>query len=88
MLVAGRYWFPIGGKIEENESMQEAAIRELFEETGLTHEDIELGPIVWFGAFDLVLSGTLTRLKQTFIVAQTKKNTVSLDHLTEELKKK
>ncbi|NGX54553.1 MAG: RNA pyrophosphohydrolase [Chlamydiae bacterium] len=80
----GRFWFPIGGKIEPGESLEEAALRELFEETGLAPEEVELGPIVWFGEFDLVLSGTPTRLKQRFIVAKTRQNSVSLSNLTQE----
>ena len=37
----GLYNF-VGGKVEENESNDDAAYRELFEETGITREDIEL----------------------------------------------
>lgn len=37
----GLYNF-VGGKVEENESNDEAAYRELFEETGISHNDIEL----------------------------------------------
>ncbi len=37
----GLYNF-VGGKVEENESNEEAAYRELFEETGISHNDIEL----------------------------------------------
>ena len=37
----GLYNF-IGGKVEKNESNDEAAYRELFEETGISHNDIEL----------------------------------------------
>lgn len=32
----------VGGKVEENESNDEAAYRELFEETGISNNDIEL----------------------------------------------
>ncbi len=80
----GRFWFPIGGKIEEGESVQEAALREIFEETGITKDNIELGPIVWFGEFDLVLSGKLQHLKEQFIVGRTKQKNISLDNLTNE----
>lgn len=77
----GRFWFPIGGKIKEKEDIFEAAIREIYEETGIIKEEFELGPIVWFGEFDLKLNGVLTRLKQKFIVAKTIKKDVSLTKL-------
>jgi 8-oxo-dGTP pyrophosphatase MutT (NUDIX family) len=79
----GKFWFPVGGEIEEGESIEEAAIRELHEETGITEEEVKLGPIVWYGEFDYILKGVLTRQKETFIIAKTKKNNVSftkLDH--------
>lgn len=60
----GPFWFFVGGKIEEGESMQQAALRELHEETGLTAKEVEPGPVVWYGTFDLILSGTLQRLKK------------------------
>ena len=37
----GLYNF-VGGKVEENESNDDAAYRELFEETGISRDDIEL----------------------------------------------
>ena len=37
----GLYNF-VGGKVEENETDEEAAYRELFEETGISQKDIEL----------------------------------------------
>lgn len=37
----GLYNF-IGGKVETDESNDDAAYRELFEETGITHDDIDL----------------------------------------------
>lgn len=37
----GLYNF-VGGKVEENESNEDAAYRELFEETGISRKDIEL----------------------------------------------
>lgn len=83
----GRFWFPIGGGIEEGESIVDAAIRELYEETGLRKEEFELGPVVWFGEFDLTLVGILTRMKETFIVAKAKRTNVSLTKLDDWEKK-
>ena len=44
-LPSTRFWFPPGGGIEDGETPQEAAKREVFEETGLA--DFELGSHVW-----------------------------------------
>lgn len=82
----GPFWFPVGGKIEEGENLEEAAYRELLEETGLTKDQVELGPIVWHGEFDLVLSGILQRLHQRFMVVKTKTSEVSHSNFTPEEK--
>lgn len=82
----GKFWFTIGGEIEEKESLEEAAIRELFEETGLKADDVTFGPVVWYGDFELVLYEKPSLLKQKFIVARTKEMSVTLDHLTQEEK--
>ena len=79
----GRFWFAIGGEIENNETFKEAAVREIYEETGIKKDELEFGPIVWFGEFDLILKGVLTHLKQTFIVAKTKQHNASLKNPTE-----
>ncbi|MGA5470348.1 NUDIX hydrolase [Streptomyces arboris] len=39
------WWFTPGGGLEGDETHEEAARRELAEETGIT--DIELGPVLW-----------------------------------------
>ena len=39
------WWFTPGGGVEGDETREEAAIRELAEETGIT--DVELGPVLW-----------------------------------------
>lgn len=46
----GKYNF-VGGKVEENETNDEAAYRELFEETGISKNDIELEPFYGFKLF-------------------------------------
>jgi 8-oxo-dGTP pyrophosphatase MutT (NUDIX family) len=42
-------WFAPGGGLADGETCAEAAVRELWEETGLTVEPAELGPEVWRG---------------------------------------
>lgn len=78
----GYFWTLLGGGIEENEKVEEAAIRELFEETRLNKKDFELGPIVWFGELDLILYGKSAHIREKYIVARTKKKTVSSTNLT------
>lgn len=39
------WWFTPGGGLESGESREEAALRELAEETGIT--ELELGPVLW-----------------------------------------
>lgn len=38
------FWVTPGGRVEEGESVQSALARELQEEIGLTHMDVEIGP--------------------------------------------
>lgn len=82
----GRFWQMVGGKIEEGEALREGAYRELFEETGLTEEQVELGETAWYGEVDLMMHGILTRVKQSFVPARTKCSNVSLENLTDEEK--
>jgi 8-oxo-dGTP pyrophosphatase MutT (NUDIX family) len=79
----GIFWCPIGGGIKPHETIQEAATREIYEETGIKKEEIELGPVVWFGEFDLVLAGTPTHVKEKFIVAKTKQKKIAPAGLTD-----
>nr|WP_199791051.1 NUDIX hydrolase [Streptomyces sp. SID8379] len=42
---ANNWWFTPGGGLEGDETREQAALRELAEETGIT--DVELGPVLW-----------------------------------------
>jgi len=79
----GRFWYLVGGGLEEGESLQDAAKREIFEETGLSSHKIELGPIVWYGVSDYILKGIPTHQKDTYFVAKTFEEKVALTKLSE-----
>lgn len=81
-----RFWCTIGGGIEADESIEQAALREIYEEAGIARENVDLGPVVWFGDVELVLKGKLTRLEESFIVAKTKQKNVFLQAPTEDEK--
>ena len=59
-------WITTGGKIEEGESVAEAAAREGLEETGI--EGLAVGPAVWLNDHQLVLDGEPTQFRETFVV--------------------
>ena len=83
----GRFWQMIGGKIENGETLREAAYRELYEETGLRKEQVEVQEKpAWYGEVDLMMHGKLTRIKQNFVLSKTSSTNVSLGNLTEEEK--
>lgn len=83
-----KFWCTIDGGIEGTESIKEAAFREIYEETGLWSEDIELGPIVWHSMIELQLKGILTTFDETFIVAKTRKAHVALCNPTDDEKER
>ncbi|QQR48727.1 NUDIX domain-containing protein [bacterium] len=79
-----RFWCTLGGQIEANEPLHDAALRELYEEAGIKTHEVELGPVVWTNEVDLVIHGKPIHLYQQFIVARTQQHTVSLDNATPE----
>lgn len=81
-----RFWCTIGGGIEKEESIEQTALREIYEESGIKPQDVSLGPVVWYGSIELILKGQLTRLDETFIVARTKLKDVALHFPTDDEK--
>lgn len=80
------YWFTPGGRYSDGEDEVSAALRELYEETGLTKNDVEIGPIVWYGDIELVLYKQPTHLKNRFIVMRTDCTEISFENFTPEEK--
>ena len=69
---SGPFWVLVGGWMEPGEDMNEAAFRELHEETGLSRDDVELGPVVWQSEVNMVLAGTPSHITDNYIVAKLK----------------
>lgn len=80
----GSFWVTVGGQIEQNETVQEAAIRELYEETGINNTEVTFGPIIWLRELDLVLYGKPVHIKEQYIVARTNKLNISSTSLTKD----
>ena len=75
-------WVTIGGRLEAGESVIEAARREAFEETGI--QDLEVGPVVWYGEQRLVWGGRESFLKEHFVLVRAGHDRIDDRHWTEE----
>jgi ADP-ribose pyrophosphatase YjhB (NUDIX family) len=64
-------WICPGGKMEEGESLEECAVRELYEETGIN--GCEVGPVLWHGSNELILKGVETIFDEHFLYARLEK---------------
>jgi 8-oxo-dGTP pyrophosphatase MutT (NUDIX family) len=62
-------WFPVGGALEEGETLEAAAIRETAEETG--HLISELGPVVATRRFEWRFEGTTFAQNDTYFLVRT-----------------
>lgn len=64
----GHFWITPGGGLDEGETPEEAAHRELFEETGL--RDVELGPAVWQGRRQFLFQGREYDQDETYFLVR------------------
>lgn len=62
-------WFPVGGGVEPGETLQQAAIREVQEETGLLISD--LGPVVMTRHVDFEFEGDFYDQDETYFAVTT-----------------
>ncbi|MFC9329434.1 NUDIX hydrolase [Kitasatospora sp. NPDC057015] len=72
------WWITPGGGLEPGEGVPEAALRELFEETGL--RDVVLGPLVAFGTVSFSFRGQRFEQDQWFHLARTARSVVDPPH--------
>lgn len=62
-------WFTVGGGVDPGESLEQAAHREIAEETGFT--EIELGPVVWLReGIGVLNTGEKVLFKENYLVAR------------------
>ncbi|MFF3750775.1 NUDIX hydrolase [Streptomyces sp. NPDC002018] len=75
------WWFTPGGGLEGDETREEAALRELGEETGITQ--VELGPMLWRRTCSFSFDGRRWDQDEWYFLARTAQTETSSDGLTE-----
>ena len=62
----------VGGKIEDGEDYISAIKREIFEETSIVEDKLDIGPIVFKGRMTLNINGEANDIRQSFVVVHHK----------------
>ncbi|WNI22183.1 NUDIX hydrolase [Streptomyces sp. ITFR-16] len=63
------WWFTPGGGLEGDETREQAALRELAEETGIT--EVELGPVLWRRTCSFPFDGRRWHQDEWYFLART-----------------
>jgi ADP-ribose pyrophosphatase YjhB (NUDIX family) len=75
------YWMTVGGGLEGGETYEDAARREVFEETGIG--DFTLGPLLYERFVDLMVRDEPVRARERYFVGWSAGGRVSFDHVDE-----
>ncbi|MFE3515940.1 NUDIX hydrolase [Streptomyces sp. NPDC059166] len=78
---AESWWFTPGGGLEGDETREEAAARELVEETGIT--DVTLGPLLWTRKCSFLFDGRRWDQDEWYFLARTTRTDTDQTGLTE-----
>jgi 8-oxo-dGTP pyrophosphatase MutT (NUDIX family) len=73
----GEVWITPGGALEPGETAEQAALRELREETGI--ENAQLSPCVWTRKHCFEWGGSRYEQREQFFVARTENPKITLD---------
>ncbi|WP_328536427.1 NUDIX hydrolase [Streptomyces sp. NBC_00344] len=74
------WWFTPGGGVEAGESREEAALREVREETGIA--GIDLGPVLWKRLCSFPFDGRRWNQDEWYFLARTTETATVMDGLT------
>ncbi|MER6149264.1 MULTISPECIES: NUDIX hydrolase [Streptomyces] len=78
---ADDWWFTPGGGVEGDETREQAALRELAEETGIT--EVELGPVLWRRTCSFPFAGRRWDQDEWYYLARTTRTATGATALTE-----
>jgi 8-oxo-dGTP pyrophosphatase MutT (NUDIX family) len=78
------YWLTVGGGAKPDESLAQAAVRELAEEVGLVATPEALGEPVWHEVIEFGFDGTTYRQEQDFFLLRVATPVVRTDGMKDE----